>query len=112
MTDSNGPTSDAACNGVQLQGPLPSDQSTGLSSETASNGVATARRTREIKMQVMEAVGLAVLIGIVWALLLLPIIFYHLPVMTAGDNVSIVYPQLDLAGESILEVAQYPRKSL
>ena len=89
MTDSNGPTSDAACNGVQLQGPLPSDQSTELSSETASNEAATAGRAKEIKMQVMEAVGLAVLIGIVWALLLLPIIFYHLPVTAAGDNVSI-----------------------
>ena len=55
---------------------------------TVSRGAEEIER-RYKKWLRAEIVGLAVLIIIVWGLLLLPIIFYHLPNVQSSDRVSI-----------------------
>ena len=60
-----------------------------------------------MQLHVAEIVGLAIVIAIVWGLLLLPVIFYHLPDVSLTINTSYMLYVVLLQQEHYIYYAAY-----
>lgn len=57
----------------------------------SGEGLGGSERVPPLRTYVVEAAGVCILMLLVWMLLLLPIIFYHLPVATESADLDVSY---------------------